>query len=49
MRLRYVLIGDGPSDDVLHQPILWTLRRLRPNLVVGESPFVPRATDRPAT
>lgn len=42
MRLRYVLIGDGPSDDVLHQPILWTLRRLRPNLVVGESPFVPR-------
>ncbi len=42
MTLRYALIGDGPSDDVLLYPIQWTIRQLRPSIIIGEPTFVAR-------
>jgi hypothetical protein len=40
VRLRLVLIGDGPSDDVLLHPIRWSLRQQVPEVELLESPFV---------
>ena len=43
MRLEYILLADGPSDDVLHHPIRWTLRSHWPDVELTDPPVtVPR-------
>lgn len=43
MTLDVLLIGDGPTDEVLSRPLEWTLRILRPSAVIGPIRFVKRA------